>query len=680
MICHKCFSRVDADSLFCDSCGSRLIEIDDYKKGDLEAFKAGDFWGYRDVESKKVVIPPKYNSAEKHENGLAIVEQNSKYGVIDRTGVQLTKLKYNCISGFVRGYAKVKEGKLWSFINERGKQIAPTIYEEVCDFDDCDIAVVRWDKKFLLLNTDGQEITKQGYQSIHYFKNGLYLFRNEGKAGLLDISGNVIVESIYDRIEKVNQELSILWSGNATGYVNNLGKIVVTCNTDKKILKGDNLIIVKSKDGIRGYDIYGTDISNDSDIFKKYLKIKKGRILISIVAVILFFMSALIIYDSESNQVGIVKYTTILILGEDTYDWRFAKNNATLYKLKPVYIYLKKHPRGKHAAEAKAYIESGEWRQVLDKGTVSEIKSFLAKYPQSRKKHQAEEILLWSRGQEHDSLELYYEYIDKYPGGSFFNIAMAKIDEKQWQRAQKKNTKDSYEYYLKVLDSGKHNYEALESIFWIKSYSAGSKADLHAYLKKYPNGNHVKNVLVRLIQMCKCESCKGKGVCPQCAGTGIYGKERKLVYDICPNSRKLFHGGNCKICGGDGKINEKYTYVDTICDKCKGQKICVECSGTGNIQDSWLNEWHANYVNCDYCDRTGYIKTKKRVPANVCSCCRGKGKMYESQRRYGIDHKGYGAIVTCNCCSGVGIYREAYTIDDLAPCPKCNIILTHAYQ
>ena len=136
----------------------------------------------------------------------------------------------------------------------------------------------------------------------------------------------------------------------------------------------------------------------------------------------------------------------------------------------------------------------------------------------------------------------------------------------------------------------------------------------------------------RLYEPQVCPDCSGSGVksresCPKCHGSRKIdclrcegdGKIKDLVTPaICWNCNGTGKGKfftYCKICGGDGKINDNWPPPET-CPKCNGSgKIdCGRCNGTGELAHK-----------CIKCGGDGWIKDI--IPEQDCWNCDGEGRV-----------------------------------------------------
>ena len=114
-------------------------------------------WGYSNA-NVKLVIKYKYSYAEGFNYGLARVEQDGKWGIIDENG--------NSVFDGSVGIGTSSLGKLngkWGLYNRNNEELFPIIYD----------VVKVYDKKMLLL-------IKEGKQAYYNLKEKDFLFKEQG--------------------------------------------------------------------------------------------------------------------------------------------------------------------------------------------------------------------------------------------------------------------------------------------------------------------------------------------------------------------------------------------------------------------------------------------------------------------------------------------------------------------
>lgn len=127
--------KVEKDSLYglFKGLGEEIIPCKydgmEYVNEGMFAVKKSNLWGF--VDSLGVEkISPQYTYVGSFNNGLCQVSnKDGKNSYIDKQGVPLTKFIYDGMRPFSEGMAAVKKNKKWGFINEKGNEIIPCIYD-----------------------------------------------------------------------------------------------------------------------------------------------------------------------------------------------------------------------------------------------------------------------------------------------------------------------------------------------------------------------------------------------------------------------------------------------------------------------------------------------------------------------------------------------------------------------
>jgi hypothetical protein len=125
-------------------------------------------------KQRELVIPYKYQDAQDFKNGLAIVvNQNDKYGAINRLGNVVIPFKFNYLSSFSDGLALYTEDNHWN----EGFQYG-------------------------FVDLKGNISIKAKWDSACLFSEGLAAVRvgdyETGKWGIIDKAGNFLVKPEYD--------------------------------------------------------------------------------------------------------------------------------------------------------------------------------------------------------------------------------------------------------------------------------------------------------------------------------------------------------------------------------------------------------------------------------------------------------------------------------------------------
>ncbi len=150
--------------------------------------------GYINIKNK-LVIPAQYeimrteNGNENFEFGTAAVLKGGKYGIIDKTGKYLAKLKYDLIQHcYENQLYLVKEKGKYGILDKNGIVILKPNFTRIDVINNIICAETNGFSK--LYNLDGKAITQQSYRNMNFGysdsqKFEIFIFDDKGKKGAL---------------------------------------------------------------------------------------------------------------------------------------------------------------------------------------------------------------------------------------------------------------------------------------------------------------------------------------------------------------------------------------------------------------------------------------------------------------------------------------------------------------
>lgn len=151
----------------------------DYNMSGGETQKDKSKWGYLQLSTGKIIIPPKYDFASPFYGDRAEVKRNMKYGFIDPEGSEVVDIIWDKTGGAFHndGLCWVKKDNKFGYIDKTGTIVFPLQFEKAEQFE---------------------RIGKDNNGNYEYTA----LIRKDSKYGYIDIKGNYIVEPIFDDIKK----------------------------------------------------------------------------------------------------------------------------------------------------------------------------------------------------------------------------------------------------------------------------------------------------------------------------------------------------------------------------------------------------------------------------------------------------------------------------------------------
>lgn len=201
---------------------------------------------------------PEYNITYWNEDPLGLAIRDNKYGFIDTNGKVIVALTYDDAFPFYQGYASVKKGEKWFYIDKKGKEVPflkdlETSYKPIIN----DMALVSDIKKGKLkkgkLTTFTTGLTEfmtkvQGshysenlyhlqnkkilpfadYDEISgYFENGLMSVVKNGKIGFINRNNEIIIPIIYEQVKEISENKIIVKKDKLWGAIDLKNKIVI---------------------------------------------------------------------------------------------------------------------------------------------------------------------------------------------------------------------------------------------------------------------------------------------------------------------------------------------------------------------------------------------------------------------------------------------------------------------
>lgn len=174
----------------------------------------------------------------------------------------------------------LKDGK-YGLINLSGKELLPCEYDEISAIGGIKNAIkVKKDNKYGVVDDEGKIVLKNEYVDIlnlgNDSKDGFIIKNDEGKFGVVNYSGNLILNAIYDGIQKIHgNDLYVVIKLGKQVLVKNDGTEILTTGYDEitGILKNqDNGIIIKNNNK---YGVIKT--TGDIVIQSKYDSLKEAK-------------------------------------------------------------------------------------------------------------------------------------------------------------------------------------------------------------------------------------------------------------------------------------------------------------------------------------------------------------------------------------------------------------------
>ncbi|MDR2921618.1 MAG: WG repeat-containing protein [Tannerella sp.] len=201
----------------------------------------------------KTLLPAKYENITELVPGLVVVKMNGKYALANyELGIQLTPAVYDYITDETSGLLLVEIHDLEGLIDYTGKEIIRVRYDKV-ESTGNDKIIVQKKKKKGLFDLQGKQLTRIKYNDITIYRDGCFRIEKDNRYGLIGPNGTVLIPAKYDHNIRIHNNYSdrIVFSGQRNGkyyLYNESGKrINHEWYSDVRRYSGFNYLIVEKQ-------------------------------------------------------------------------------------------------------------------------------------------------------------------------------------------------------------------------------------------------------------------------------------------------------------------------------------------------------------------------------------------------------------------------------------------------
>ena len=233
--------------------------------------------GFIDVNGEVKVLPVYDEVKGFGKNGLAAVKMDDLWGYVDTEGKMVIEPSYLYADSFSTnglGFVITQEGEVCC-INDKGEVIIKTEYNafdvncHIFPFDTNGLSQVSIDGKWGIMDEKGVMIIEPVFDSAVWpYDNDCFCIRLEGKAGIMDAQGEMRIPLIYDSLARTKEGFYTVEVNDKYGVVNLNGEEVI--ETDYKSIQafGEESWIAFS-DGYDGYKEVWL-LKNDGTIVERW--------------------------------------------------------------------------------------------------------------------------------------------------------------------------------------------------------------------------------------------------------------------------------------------------------------------------------------------------------------------------------------------------------------------------
>ena len=124
-----------------------------------------------------------------------------------------------------------KEGGLWGYMNEFGKEMIEPIYEDASFFSD-GFASVAQNGNYGYISKSGNVAINFRYKDAEAFHNGFAIVMKDSLYGLIDKNGETVIQHLYDELSETEKDIFIAAKKDKYGYIKRNGTPVTPFDFD----------------------------------------------------------------------------------------------------------------------------------------------------------------------------------------------------------------------------------------------------------------------------------------------------------------------------------------------------------------------------------------------------------------------------------------------------------------
>jgi hypothetical protein len=226
-------------------------DAQDYQENGLAAIQTNGEYGLIN-QFGQFIVHPQYSFINPFSEGRAVVMDEKGFKVINERGKVLTKKAYSFIGNYQNGRAMFsgtnEEGSyLYGYLNKQGKEVIPLKFESATDFNEGKAVVKLPDGKYELIDQNGKTLQSFSSSFVGNYSEGLMAFQQEngGKFGYMNEQGEVVIEPSFSGAQAFKNGSAVVNTDETFfryGLIDKTGKYVYEPGYNDISLLGENRV------------------------------------------------------------------------------------------------------------------------------------------------------------------------------------------------------------------------------------------------------------------------------------------------------------------------------------------------------------------------------------------------------------------------------------------------------
>lgn len=233
-------------------------KIELLRQGQFLAYRQKGKWGIVSTSGRQLTKAI-YDEVTTTNFAYFLVKQVNKLGLINEQGSILLKPNYFNIAIQNSNLIFYKKNKHWGAIDSKGQTLIKPQWDNYAVLNQNFVKLRRAAKAGLYAFPQRKLISKDIYDDFVKYSDNMVLCRKNRRAGLMDISGNLIVKCKYNEIQNFSPQQFRVRRQNRWGVVNQLDSTIIDFDFDYIAPLNTHVCVVK-KNGQYGLANYKGDI------------------------------------------------------------------------------------------------------------------------------------------------------------------------------------------------------------------------------------------------------------------------------------------------------------------------------------------------------------------------------------------------------------------------------------
>lgn len=215
---------------------NKYMHVDRFKGGYCRVLMDLNQWGLIDSTGREVV-PCIYHSLEQPSEGRVLVYKDERYGYTDMEGNEVIPLQYIAAGSFSEGCAPV--GVIvdslfvyYTYIDTLGRQLFPPVYEYAQPFHDGFAPVQRY-QRWGLIDHSGREVLPTVYEQMTSSFDTLFFAGDQSGMALFDKRMKPLTDFVYTWSGGISEGRLPVQRADLYGFLDRSGREVIPCEYDR---------------------------------------------------------------------------------------------------------------------------------------------------------------------------------------------------------------------------------------------------------------------------------------------------------------------------------------------------------------------------------------------------------------------------------------------------------------